>query len=256
MIRHLIGHAALLAASGGHPVVRYDVPDDPTIPALAYAGAVAFARRSAIRGIVVTVLGAPDEVADLITSDTFGAFIFATEARARVSVPAASLADLETAFRVREGGDWEWMFTTTPPPEQRGEADLITLAAHAKDELDSFLQQHNPRTDGRPFARAGQLWLGVRDERGRLLACGCYELNEAGYGALVGITTDPIARGLGLGTAVTAGLTRRALDAGGVSLLGMYADNAPARAIYHRLGYVTAVEFASRLVFPRRTSPL
>ncbi len=74
----------------------------------------------------------------------------------------------------------------------------------------------------------------------------------AGAGHLTGIVVDPAHRGQGLGTAVTAGLTRAAIERParmpGVSTLGMYSDNDSARPLYRRLGYRSAHAFSSRLI--------
>ena len=61
-------------------------------------------------------------------------------------------------------------------------------------------------------------------------------------------------RGRGLGAAVTARLTREAITGVGVCTLGMYADNAVARRVYHRLGYATVHQLSTRV--PLRGSPV
>ncbi len=83
---------------------------------------------------------------------------------------------------------------------------------------------------------------------GRLVACAVMERNGAGRPHLAGITVHPSRRGLGLGRAMTAHLTRLAVDADGVCTLGMFASNDVARRLYHGLGYVTAHAWCSRQV--------
>lgn len=131
------------------------------------------------------------------------------------------------------------------------ETRLQDLGPDWAEALISFLAQHNPRTDGEPYARPDQRWVGVVDGR-EVVACGCAEPNEGGILALAGITVRPDRRGEGLGAAVTAALTRPGVAADGAVTLGMYSDNDVARRIYHRLGYRTEVAFASRVVTARR----
>ncbi|MFN8098105.1 MAG: GNAT family N-acetyltransferase [Dermatophilaceae bacterium] len=246
--RELTGFPDLYAASGAHPMIRCEVPADRPVEALVLGEAVAFARPSHVRGLVVTLLGPAPDVARLLADPALPRLVFGLRKVGMISVPATNLADLEGRFGTRTGGDWEWMVTTDPPPTMPAEDRLVRFAERDRADLDAFLARHNPRTDGRPFARAGQVWLGARDDDGRILACGGAEPTDAGVGELVGITVHSDARGRGWGAAVTAALTREAVDRDGICCLGMYADNARARGVYHRLGYATAVAFSSRVV--------
>ncbi|MGH3327318.1 MAG: GNAT family N-acetyltransferase, partial [Streptomycetales bacterium] len=72
---------------------------------------------------------------------------------------------------------------------------------------------------------------------GRLVACGADTASPAGVAHLAPIATLPEARGRGLGTAVTAWMTRRVLADEPLCTLAMYADNDGARRLYRRLGY-------------------
>ncbi|MGH3328213.1 MAG: GNAT family N-acetyltransferase, partial [Streptomycetales bacterium] len=94
-----------------------------------------------------------------------------------------------------------------------------------------------PRHSARPGDADVRGWAGIRDAGGRLLACGADTRSPAGLAHLASIATLPEARGRGLGTAVTAWLTRRVLAEQPLCTLAMYADNADARRLYRRLGY-------------------
>jgi predicted GNAT family acetyltransferase len=86
-----------------------------------------------------------------------------------------------------------------------------------------------------------------------LVACGLRERNVAGYPILTGVTVLARERGRGLGLAVTAYLTRQAIEESGVCTLGMYSDNAVARRVYHGLGYTGDHLWSSRRL---ATSPV
>ena len=69
--------------------------------------------------------------------------------------------------------------------------------------------------------------------------------DPSGAGHLRSVSTHPDAAGRGLGTAVSAALTRAALAVSGTATRGVYVDNAPALAVYDRLGFRTVVTFRS-----------
>jgi len=249
--RPVTSFGELWAASGEHPMVRAEIPSDQPLDAVVLGNAIAFARPSHIRGIVLTLLGPEADARILLRDPQLAALLFRERPTGMLSVPARLRADVEEIFRAGPGGDWEWMSTTTPPPAQPAEDDLIEFDATAKEELDTYLAEHNSRTDGQPFRRDGQLWLGARDPAGHVIACGCSEPSAAGIPELSGITVASEQRGHGWGAAVTAALTRRAISEVGMCALGMYSDNDRAREIYHRLGFVTAQAFSSRVVARR-----
>ena len=171
-------------------------------------------------------------------------------AAASVSVPQehAAIAHAELPL-TDEGGDWDWMWTTTAPPARPEEQHLVQLDDETDaEELLAFAHEHNPRV----WTRIGEgevvRWVGVRDAGGRLLAVGGAEQEGSGVPHLAGILTAAHARGRGWGETVTAALTRWSVAEHGVCTLGMFSDNDVARRIYRRLGYRTAREWHSRRV--------
>ena len=94
--------------------------------------------------------------------------------------------------------------------------------------------------------------MGIRDARdGELIACAAHAEHIPGVPILKSIATHPGRRGEGLGADITAAITRRAFAGGAeVVTLGMYADNAPARRVYERLGFTLGAEFSSRGLLP------
>nr|WP_281497537.1 GNAT family N-acetyltransferase [Ornithinimicrobium sp. F0845] len=139
------------------------------------------------------------------------------------------------------------MWTTQDPPSIPQEEALVVLDDSADAaELAALATAHSPTGEGDPGTGRTRLWLGIRSAGGELLAAGAMQSLENGVPHLAGIVTHTDHRGLGLGRAVTAGLTRAALAEHGVCTLGMYSANPSARAIYTALGYRTAYAWHSR----------
>ncbi|SOC54650.1 GNAT family N-acetyltransferase [Ornithinimicrobium cerasi] len=168
------------------------------------------------------------------------------------SVPQEhAAAALSVLGRTGQGGDWEWMWTTTAPRRDIREELLVALDDRRDaEELSAFARAHNPRV----WTRIGEghvvRWVGLRDADGGLVAVGGAELEATGVPHLAGILTATHARGQGWGEVVSSALTRWAVDRDGVCTLGMFSDNATARRLYLRLGYVTARAWHSRMLSP------
>ncbi len=247
-VRRLAGRAELQEAGGQHPVLRWDVGVSLVTPAYAVGapgqGAVAYRRRTQSGAVGSALLGTTAGIEALLDDDEVRAWVSGPDV-ARVSVPRDAYARAAARVPLGPGSTWEWMWTRAAPPRRSAEGLLVRLGPDRRAEVTAFLDEHNPRTFGQPFTRPAQLWLGVRGEADELVAVGCSEPNAAGIPHLTGITVRPDQRGKGLGTAVTAHLTREALARAGTCTLGMYADNATARRVYHRLGYLTAITWTS-----------
>jgi GNAT superfamily N-acetyltransferase len=237
-------HAEALAASGGSAFVRYDVPSPLEGEGYALGEALALPRRTHTRRLGLLVLGPPADV-DLLFGAVVEDDLLDPEVRS-VTVQRGSLDAVARHVQLTDGNEWEWLSTSTPPPEVAAESRLVPLTRDHKPEIAALLAAGNPGTDARPFELPGQHWVGVRGDRGELVACGVRERSLAGYPILSGITVDPSQRGLGLGLAVTAHLTRRAVEEAGVCTLGMYSHNAVARRLYLGLGYGDVHEWSSR----------
>jgi ribosomal protein S18 acetylase RimI-like enzyme len=141
--------------------------------------------------------------------------------------------------------EWDLMACDTPPPAQAADARVVVL-----DELtqvQSFLDRVSPQHSVRADYALVDLWAGARDEdSGALLAIAALTRRLSGVAYLASIATDPVARGQGLGSAVTGYLTRRAFDGDErLCTLAHYHPNDSARRIYLRLGYRTTHQFSS-----------
>jgi ribosomal protein S18 acetylase RimI-like enzyme len=135
---------------------------------------------------------------------------------------------------------WAWMLCDRLPPEP----DLEVVELGDADTINAVLDAANPDSFARPGDPAVECWLGAPAD-GVPVALGAIARVGDGTGYLRGVTTLPAYRGRGLGAAVSAALTRRAMVPTGVATLGVYVDNDPALAVYRRLGYRTVHTFVS-----------
>ena len=91
-----------------------------------------------------------------------------------------------------------------------------------------------------------QGWVLRRPEDGTILVC-AQSATEAGMVGLYDVFTHPDARGQGLARRLCGQLLAQAHAAGvRVAYLQVESDNAPARAIYHRLGFADAYAYHYR----------
>lgn len=141
--------------------------------------------------------------------------------------------------------DWDLMATWTAPPAQPAES--LVCALDDWPEVQDFLDRVNPHHSVRADYPLVEQWAGVRDETsGALLAVGALTRRISGVAYLASIATDPATRGRGFGGAVTAALTRLALERGErMCTLAHYHPNDSARRVYLRLGYATTHRFSS-----------
>lgn len=234
-----------LVATSEHPFVRHQVDPTDTVLVLALGDALVIDgnrnRTAPSDGRpALWCLGPAADLARLahLAVDRVGE-------PGRVSAEAAAYDALPEAWRFPVQGHWHWMLTNDGPPAHPLEPRVVEVTEAAA--IDALLDVANPGSFARPGARGVECWLGVCDlgSADTLLAVGALYRDPSGAGHLRSVTTHPAAAGRGLGTAVSAALTRRALDRSGTATLGVYVDNAPALAVYERLGFRTCVTFRS-----------
>lgn len=187
---------------------------------------------------VLTAVGDPERLAALLTrvrDDLDAPPRGVTLTRGTGALASGVL----TGWGLAWGSDWDRMMTTVAPELPGGSlAERIDLERDIGAVVD-LLEAANPHSNHRPD-QPGRDWYGTWSDDGTLSAVGALIPRDGADGPfahLGGIATRPDQRGRGLGTAVTARLTRAGIAAYGLVTLGLYADNAPARRVYERLGF-------------------
>jgi ribosomal protein S18 acetylase RimI-like enzyme len=181
-------------------------------------------------------LGEPPDVAALL-ADILGEIPNST----RVTMPRGT-PRLLPAWVAVDGTDWEFFWVDTPMPAHPREAEVVDVPP---EEVAPLLAVASPRASAQPGDPAVRRWVGVRGPDG-LLACAADTSGATGVGHLSSIAVHPAARGQGLGSAVTAALTRRCFEQGrDLVTLGMYADNVAGAALYRALGMRNDHHFTS-----------
>jgi GNAT superfamily N-acetyltransferase len=154
----------------------------------------------------------------------------------RVSIEAHAETALPRQWEHATANRWDAMWTDAPPAIVPGEDRVERL--HDADEVDRLLDRANPDTHGRPGDPGMRAWVGVRDGTDLVAAGALSEIAVSGVAHLRGVSTLPGFRGRGLGTAVSARLTRLGLDTlSPLVTLGVYTRNTAAVGLYRRLGY-------------------
>lgn len=239
MPRSLDGAAEILAATGSDPLVRSQLRGTrDTGPAWAQDGAVGwFAIDADLAMRYFFVLGGTPAAAAWLVDDV-AEEIFAILPTPRISVPRGTPAELTPAYRLEAETDWDFRWTRSAPAPAVGEALVQWLPPLAHDAaVAALLEVANPRTSAQPGDADVRRWAGVWGPGRRLDACAADTSGVPGVGHISAIAIRPECRGQGLGTAISAWLTRQLLSEFDLVTLGVYADNPTALRMYDRLGY-------------------
>lgn len=143
---------------------------------------------------------------------------------------------------------WDWMWTSRPPAPRPGETvveELDDADQQIAGQLRDLLKHHSPRHSAEPGTAGVAGWVGVRHGN-EIVACAAWFEPVPGVPLLASVAVRSDIRRAGLGAALTAAVTRRALAAGAPAVtVDLYADNEPARRLYHRLGFHPGRKFVS-----------
>ncbi|MEV0272002.1 GNAT family N-acetyltransferase [Hamadaea sp. NPDC050747] len=142
-------------------------------------------------------------------------------------------------FSAHHFGEWDQLWSTTPPPAARGEELVELLPAEATPDIDQLLDEALPDSSVRPGKGGVRDWYGIRED-GRLVAVAA-DRSANGVGLLAGIAVAPDQQGRGLGAAVTVAATRRLFTRYATVSLAVMSDNERAIKLYERLGYTSGV---------------
>jgi ribosomal protein S18 acetylase RimI-like enzyme len=146
------------------------------------------------------------------------------------------LAAIPSLSRVNHIG---WMLATAPPPDRPGRPGVGWLGPGDDDAVARLIEAAYPRSHAKPGRRGVLRWAGVRDPvlAGELAACTAEAWSAPGVGFVAGVASRADRRRAGAGEAAVAFVTRALVGAEGRAALMVDVDNAPAIALYRKLGY-------------------
>ena len=223
----LTSAAEVLLATGHDPYARGSLRQ-PMVSGWTGHDAVAWRATDAEERMpYLMALGAPHAVARLVEE-------ILPELRdgTPITLPRGT-APLLPAWVALDGIDWDFWWYDAAPDLRRAEDEVVEVS---DEEVAALLPVASPTASAQPGDPAVLRWVGIRGPDG-LLACAADTSAATGVGHLSSIAVHPDARGRGLGSAVTAALSRRMFAEGcDVVTLGMYASNEAGRAMYRGLG--------------------
>ncbi|MEU7005467.1 GNAT family N-acetyltransferase [Streptomyces sp. NPDC046332] len=230
------GYADILAKVGDTPYTRMAL--SPQSTAYVTDHTVAWFTRTPWASLVS--LNANSDAAAELFMELYRSGRIPDGAWLRVPLPAQRFHGIP-GVRLRE--EWQFRWTSGKPPVHRREAEVVLLSPAHHDALEELLREGNPDTVVRARARGIHGWYGIW-EGDRLVACGA-DRSFGGVGYLAAITVRPGHRREGLGTAITAAMTRRLMAGTDAVGLGVNTRNHGAIDLYKRLGFHEAVEVAT-----------
>lgn len=174
-------------------------------------------------------------------------------ALARLAVPGTPLslrgvrAPLPTGWRIVDEiplVQYDGAALKTAPD---GEAEV--LGARNVDEILDLVERTRPGPFERRTVELG-LYLGLRDDSGRLIALAGERLRPPGWTEISAVCTDPEHRGRGLATRLVRAVGHHIRARGDVPFLHTSAENTGARAVYEGLGFRLRASIPLLLVQP------
>ncbi|MEU5938003.1 GNAT family N-acetyltransferase [Micromonospora sp. NPDC047548] len=227
----LAGRDALLAAAGHHPYARHALWRGHEPRGWRRDGTVGWLLPPE-QGPAGGALGPPGPAVDV-----FAGLVTAGELRAGqwLHLPRTTREELAGRLTAARLDDWDFLWTTEPPPPQPEEERVVRLTEADHPALAELIEESFPATTSRPGDPRIVDWYGIRDGD-RLVACGA-DRTRGDVGFLAGLTVAADRRGRGLGAALTAGMTRALSARYDHVALGVYTDNVGALRLYRRLGY-------------------
>ncbi|MFD2768361.1 GNAT family N-acetyltransferase [Micromonospora eburnea] len=227
----LAGRDTLLAATGHHPYARHALWRGHDAHGWRRDGAVGWLLPPD-QGPAGGALGAAGAALDLFAGLVADGTLHAGQ---WLHLPRVSPEEVAGRLTVARVDEWDFLWTTTPPPRQPEEERMVRLTEADHPALEALIEASYPSTTSRPGDRRIVDWYGIRDGD-RLVACGA-DRSRGDIGFLAGLTVATDRRGRGLGAALTAGMTRALFARYDHVALGVFTDNLGAIRLYRRLGF-------------------
>jgi ribosomal protein S18 acetylase RimI-like enzyme len=245
----LAGRAAVLTAAGHHPYARFAAGMASDLVGLAGNGAMVWCGETPF-GLTGHALGDRPALDPVLA-----------EARRRGLLDGLRWINLPRrdapgpGYALRDNWDFRW--STRPPPPQAGGDRVVALDEDAYDAVDALLDLVMPHSTVRPGRPPAIQWYGVWSD-GMLVACGADRSTDSAkataeveaVGIIAGIAVHPDHQGRGWGAAVSGTLTARLREAYNLVTLGVGADNEGASRLYERLGYTGVLPVTSVVTLP------
>ncbi|GAB3544370.1 ribosomal protein S18 acetylase RimI-like enzyme [Actinopolyspora lacussalsi] len=237
-VRHLTGAAELLTVAGADTYTRMTVAEE----AVGYATdeAVAWFTRVPWQPGSLSLRGRPRAALELLVELRKAGLLDSVDS---VRLPLLSGEDGDERLSVSRLEDWYFLTAEVAPERRHGESAVEVLPNGESERIEWLLREGHPATGANSRASGVRRWFGIRDGD-RLVACGA-DRSINGVGFLAKITVDPAYGGRGLGSDLTAAMTRALLDEFGEVALGVTVDNARAIDVYERLGYRRVADVSS-----------
>ncbi|MGC1212633.1 MAG: GNAT family N-acetyltransferase [Micromonospora sp.] len=235
----LDGRDAILEAAGHHPYVRHSLWRGHEPRGWRRDGAVVWLLPPE-HGPAGGALGAPGPAIDVFAGLAADGVLRAGQ---WLHLPRTVPGELTGRLAVTRLDEWDFLWTTAPPPRQPEEERVVRLTEADHPALAALIEESFPTTTSRPGDPRIVDWYGIRDGD-RLVACGA-DRSRGDIGFLAGLTVATDRRGRGLGAALTAGMTRALAARYDHVALGVYTHNVGAIRLYRRLGFTDGVARSS-----------
>ncbi|GAB3060548.1 GNAT family N-acetyltransferase [Micromonospora schwarzwaldensis] len=230
----LTGREAVLAATGHHPYARHALRRDQAVWGWRRDGAVGWLLPPG-EWSAGGAVGASGPALEVLAAQRAEGTLRAGQS---VNLSRAAPDAVVECLPVARLSDWDFLWTTEPPPHQPEQDRVVRLTEADHTALTALVDEAYPSSTSRPGDPGVVDWYGIRDGD-RLIACGA-DRSRGDIGFLAGLTVAPGHRGRGLGGALTAGMTRALFARYDHVALGVYTVNVGAIRLYRRLGFTGA----------------
>ena len=129
-------------------------------------------------------------------------------------------------------------------------ASVVKLGERDVSAMRDLVELTKPGPFGRRTHELGR-FLGVWDD-GQLVAMAGERMKMPGYTEITVVCTHPSHRGQGLGEDVVNAISRRIRARGDIPFLHVFSNNAPAIALYRRLGFTLRRQLQLTIMSPKR----